>query len=293
MSHISRLWAPAKVNLFLHVGPARPDGRHDLDSLVVFAGSEAADVLTIEPAASFNLFVQGDTAPAAGPIEDNLVWRAVRDMEAVSGRQLNYSVILEKNLPIAAGIGGGSADAGAVMRALSDPSRLSVDRLLRIAARLGGDVPAALLSAPCLMRGDGERVKPVSDLPVVSALLVNPGVACPTGAVFNAHDERGGGSDFRECDLPDLADGSNLIAWLSNETRNDLEAPARRLVPEIERVLSALGALSEARLVRMTGSGATCFALFDTPAMAARAEMEILSAHPGWWTRATTLGDGA
>lgn len=293
MSHISRLWAPAKVNLFLHVGSARPDGRHDLDSLVVFAGSEAADVLTIEAAASFSLSVRGETAPAAGPIEDNLVWRAVRDMEAVSGRELNYSVILEKNLPVAAGIGGGSADAGAAMRALSDSSRLDVERLLGIAARLGGDVPAALLSAPCLMRGDGERVKPVSDLPIVSALLVNPGVACPTGAVFKAYDEQGGGSDFRECDLPDLADGPSLIAWLAGETRNDLEAPARRLVPEVGRVLSALEVLSDARLVRMTGSGATCFALFDTPVKAASAEIEILSAHPGWWTRATTLGDGA
>lgn len=293
MSHISRLWAPAKVNLFLHVGPARHDGRHDLDSLVVFAGPEAADVLSVEPAESFSLTVRGATAPLAGPVEDNLVWRAVRDMEAVSGRALDYSVILEKNLPVAAGVGGGSADAGAVMRALSDPSRLDVEQLLGIAARLGGDVPAALLSSPCLMRGDGERVKPVSDLPVVPALLVNPGVACPTGAVFQAYDAQGGGLDFRECDLPEPTDGSHLIAWLAGETCNDLEGPARHLVPEIERVLSELGALSDARLVRMTGSGATCFALFDTEVQAATAEMEILSAHPGWWTRATLLGDGA
>ncbi len=293
MSHISRLWAPAKVNLFLHVGPARRDGRHDLDSLVVFAGPEVADVLFVEPAASFDLTVRGETASATGPIEDNLVSRAVRGMETVSGRPLNYSILLEKNLPVAAGVGGGSADAGAVMRALAEPSGLGVEQLLAIAARLGGDVPASLLSAPCLMRGDGDRVEPVSDLPALPALLVNPRFACPTGPVFKAFDEEGGGADFRELDLPEAADASTLIAWLLSETRNDLEPPARHLVPEIEDVLSALESLSGARLVRMTGSGATCFALFETQAMAMDAEAEIRRTRPGWWARAAMLGEGA
>lgn len=287
------LFAPAKVNLYLHVGPARADGRHDLDSLVVFAGPEAADRLSLKPAEAFSLHVTGETAQAAGAGEDNLVARAVRAIEAASGRSLNFAIDLEKRLPVAAGLGGGSADAGAVLRALEDISGLSKARLLELAADLGGDVPAAFLNQPSLMRGDGERVAPVSGLPPVAALIVNPGAACPTGPVFRRYDERGGGKGFSEIEPPAFSSSAALIDWLADETRNDLEASAVDLVPEIAGVMETLAALPGARLARMSGSGASCFALFETQGEAEDAARYLEAQKPGWWARATQLGEGA
>lgn len=293
MSDVRTLHAPAKVNLFLHVGAAREDGRHDLDSLVVFAGASASDVLNFEAAEAFSLTVTGDTAQAVGPLQDNLVCRAVKDMETASGAPLSYAVHLEKRLPVAAGMGGGSADAGAALRALHEACGLDREAALSIAAHLGGDVPAAFVNRPLLMRGDGDHVSEVHGLPSVPAVLVNSGCACPTGAVFRQFDALGGGEGFSETPLPQFESVAGLIDWLSEKTRNDLEAPAIDLVPEIAETLGTLRDVSGADFVRMSGSGATCFAVFETLAEAEQVAGDLAIAKPGWWISATLLGEGA
>lgn len=290
MPGATRILAPAKVNLFLHVGPVRGDGRHDLDSLVVFADARAADTLEIAPAPGFTLRVTGPHAGAAGPLEDNLVARARHRLEAAAGALPGMAVTLEKTLPVAAGIGGGSADAGAFLRHAGPLAGLSMAQLLALAARLGGDVPAAVGSRPCRMRGDGNRVDPVDGLPALAGVLANPGVPCPTGPVFHASDAAGGGAGFAEIDLPAFDGAGALIDWLAAATRNDLEAPAIGLVPEIGAALDALRQLPGARLARMSGSGATCLALFDDEAAAQRAAAQLSAAQPGWWVRASRLG---
>ncbi len=290
MSGATSILAPAKVNLFLHVGPVRGDGRHDLDSLVVFADARAADTLEVLPEKAFSLQVTGPHAAAAGPLEDNLVMKAQRLLEATAGDLPGMAVTLEKALPVAAGIGGGSADAGAFLRHVGHLAGVPGGALLALAARLGGDVPAALGARPCRMRGDGDRVEPVDDLPALAAVLANPGVPCPTGPVFRAYDAAGGGAGFAETDLPAFDGAGALIGWLAAATRNDLEAPATGLVPEIGACLGALDRLRGAQLARMSGSGATCFALFGEEAAAERAAAQLVAAQPGWWVRATRLG---
>lgn len=286
-------WASAKVNLFLHVGPRRSDGRHDLDSLVMFADAEAADRLVLAPARSDALTVEGPFADAAGSSADNLALKAVAALRAVSSEPLAAEIHLDKQLPVAAGLGGGSADAAAVLRALGPLAGLDEAGCLALAARLGGDVPAALLNRPCLMRGDGDRVAALTGLPALPAILVNPGAPCPTGQVFQAYDAAGGGAGFGERPLPAPGSLDALIDWLAAETTNDLEAPATGLVPAIAAVAAALNALSGVRLVRLSGSGATVFALFTTQGEAEAAAAELRAAHPDWWVRATVLGVGA
>ncbi|MEL6475066.1 MAG: 4-(cytidine 5'-diphospho)-2-C-methyl-D-erythritol kinase [Pseudomonadota bacterium] len=285
--------APAKVNLFLHVGPPRADGRHPLDSLVVFAGPEAADQLILSTAETFELQVSGRTAEAAGSTADNLVTRAAMALQAASGKPITITARLDKRLPVAAGIGGGSADAGAILRALADQSGLDECSLLEIAATLGGDVPAAMLNRPCQMRGDGDRVSVVDGLPALNAVLVNCGAPCPTGPVFRLYDEHVGLGPLVEIDPPIGLHASDLMNWLGAETRNDLEAPATALVPEIGETLDALRELDGARLVRMSGSGATCFALFESGENAQAAALALEQTRPSWWVRATKLGTGA
>ncbi|MCL4131150.1 UNVERIFIED_CONTAM: hypothetical protein GTU68_000033 [Idotea baltica] len=266
--------APAKVNLFLHVGRVKANGRHDLDSLVVFAGEEAADLVRAEPKDAFHF-----TAIGIDQDSDNLVVQAAQALREAAGVEADVAIDLEKQLPIAAGIGGGSADAGATLRALTTLWGLDVAVAEAVAPGLGGDVPAALLSETCLMRGEGERIAPVGLPAPLPAVLVNPGAACGTGAVFGAFDAAGGGALFAEAAFPTFPAGSN-----------DLEAAARQVQPAVADVLDALEELDGALLTRMSGSGATCFALYDTLEMARAAEETILAAHPGWWARATMLG---
>lgn len=282
--------APAKVNLFLHVGPVKPNGRHDLDSLAVFADTRACDWLSAEPAADLRLDVAGPYGAAAGPDADNLVLRAAQALQAAGGTAAGARLQLQKWLPVAAGIGGGSSDAAAALRRLT--ALWGLDPVLAEAAApgLGGDVPVALAGVPARMRGEGERVDPVALPGRLPALLVNPGVACPTGPVFRAYDAGGGGGDFGEIDpWPEFDSAQALTSWLA-EQRNDLEAPAIGLVPEIGEVLDFLRAQPGVRLARMSGSGATCFALFDAIAFAERAAVAARETRPDWWTAACTLG---
>ena len=285
-------WAPAKVNLYLHVGPPKSNGRHDLDSLVVFSGTGAADHLTAEPAEELSLAVTGPYAAAAGAGEDNLVLQAARALQAASGNQTGARLSLKKWLPVAAGIGGGSSDAATALRLLTKLWNIDPAHAAALAPGLGGDVPVALAGQPALMRGEGERVTPLAALPSIAAILINPGVPCPTGPVFRAYDAAGGGVRFKEiAPLPEFSSPKALAAWLVDQ-RNDLEAPAISLVPEIGAALEFLRAQPGVLLARMSGSGATCFALFEALAFAERATamlaLEKDKAH--WWSATSRLG---
>lgn len=288
--------ASAKVNLYLHVGPVQENGRHPLDSLVVFAGAEASDCLTLTSADALSLTLSGPSAGAIEVGEDNLVLLAAEALCGASGVPFGAEMALEKHLPVAAGIGGGSADAGAALRGLTALWNLSPGLAAQVAPGLGGDVPVSLYSAPCLMQGEGERVTPVSLPAPLPAVLVNPGVACPTGPIFRAFDGADGGRDFREQPLPDFPSGADgktaLINWLCLQ-ENDLQAPAIALVPEVGIVLDALDAIDTALVCRMSGSGATCFALFETMNEARGAAAKLRAEHYDWWVQATELGQGA
>jgi len=287
-----RVAAPAKVNLYLHVGPVRADGRHPLDSLVAFAGEPACDWLDFRPAPETVLTVTGEGAAVAGPVPDNLVLRAVSALEAAAEAVPPHAITLEKVLPVAAGLGGGSADAGAVLRTLGPLAGLGEAALMQMAAGLGGDVPACMLAAACRMQGDGDRVALAPRLPPLPALLVNPRIPCPTGPVFAEFDRLGG---MQALDLPALPDFSELgvdgvIGWLAAGTGNDLEPAACRLVPEIAGVLETLSGLPGARLARMSGSGASCFTLFADMAAAQAGCDELVRVRPDWWASPVLLG---
>jgi len=286
--------APAKINLTLHVGKAKKNGRHPLDSLTVFAGASAADRMTVEAADTLQFAVIGPFAEACGELNDNLVFKAAYALQTVLQTDQGARVTLVKHLPVAAGIGGGSADAGATLRLLNQlwggPD--NYQQLISIGAQLGGDVPACILSRPLLMRGEGEHLVPVSLPAPLPALLVNPGIACPTGQVFQTFDASGGGEDFREMTPPTFKSSAAVLKWLEG-TFNDLEAPAIVRHPEIATTLATLRDLPGARFARMSGSGATCFALFDTMDDANVAMTALKAKQPGWWCTATEFGGGA
>lgn len=285
-------WAPAKVNLYLHVGPVQPNGRHPLDSLVVFADFTAADHLQVSPAGSLSLDVTGPHAAAAGTGADNLVMKAAIALQAASGTRAGAHLRLAKHLPVAAGIGGGSSDAAAALRLLTRLWDIDPAHAGAIAPGLGGDVPVALAGVPSLMRGEGERVSPAPALPGMAAVLINPNVACPTGPVFRAYDAAGGGQGFAETGaIPDFGNARALAEWLRLQ-RNDLEAPAIARVPEIGAVLDFLNAQRGVLLARMSGSGATCFALFENLASAELATVVLKqdAARKHWWSAACRLG---
>ncbi len=285
--------ASAKVNLFLHVGPVKPNGRHDLDSLVVFAGADAADCVRAEPSDALRFEICGPRAAEAGRPDDNLVLRAARALQTRAQVRQGARLCLDKHLPVAAGLGGGSSDAAATLRVLTDMWRLDASIARDLAPSLGGDVPVALMRAPALMRGEGERLMPVAGLPPLPAVLVNPGVPCPTGPVFAAFDAAGGGADFREIErMPEFSSPEALATWLLRQ-RNDLEAPARAAVPEIADALRVISAEPSNLLARMSGSGATCFGLFAGLAQAEAARDRIRTSCPGWWVVSTVLGAGA
>ena len=285
--------APAKVNLFLHVGEVQANGRHPLDSLVMFAGPEAADRVSVETADKLTLNVTGPRSAGLEIDERNLVLRAANALLEASGKMRGAALTLDKHLPVAAGIGGGSADAGATLRLLRDLWSLDADLVQQVAVPLGGDVPVALTGRTALMQGEGERVLVQEEMPTLPAVLVNPGVDCPTGAVFKAFDAAGAGAGFSElARIPRFETATTMIDWLESQ-RNDLEPVAIDLVPVIGKVLAAMSELPQARLARMSGSGATCFALFDTRDAADVAAEDIAATYPDWWVRATGLGDAA
>jgi 4-diphosphocytidyl-2-C-methyl-D-erythritol kinase len=287
--------APAKINLMLHIVGRRPDGYHDLESLVVFA--RLGDTLSFTPAPALALAVCGPTAQASGAINDNLVLRAARALaERVDGLELGRFELI-KRLPVAAGLGGGSSDAAAALRLLARINRLAVDdpRLQDAARATGADVPVCLDPRPRVMRGLGDVLSGPIELPPLPAVLVNPGVAVPTKDVFAAFHGRQR-EPLLQTSLAVFEEGAarrrpkmaEVIKTLA-ACRNDLEAPAVLIAPVISDVLDGLRALAGCRLARMSGSGATCFGLFDTAPGAAAAARALRAKHPKWWIRATRL----
>jgi len=281
-----REFAPAKVNLFLHVGDKRPDGFHDLESLVVFA--EVGDVLEFAPAEKLNLSVTGPFAKGLQNENDNLVLRAARALAANSKTPAGAAIALTKNLPVASGIGGGSSDAAATLRGLVKLWKLNVlaDDLRAIAEELGSDVPVCIEGRSAWMKGRGERVTPAQHLAVMAMVLVNPGVAVPTADVFRALQSRRGTGAVDQAQR--IAKPAELIAFLKN-TANDLEAPARTIAPVIGEVLGELSRMPGIELERMSGSGATCFGLFEDDGAAQMAATALSHSHPQWWVRATRI----
>ncbi|HEX4199071.1 MAG TPA: 4-(cytidine 5'-diphospho)-2-C-methyl-D-erythritol kinase [Caulobacteraceae bacterium] len=278
-------FAAAKVNLFLHVGPPQPDGYHPIASLFVFA--DVGDRLALRDEAGPPLAIGGPFGGelSAGP--DNLVIRAA---EALS-RDLAVGLKLEKHLPLAAGLGGGSADAAATLRLLNPllPEPRAAAELTAIAARLGADVAACLESRPVMATGRGDQLSPAPRLPVLHAVLVNPGVESPTGPVYRAYDQ-GVQAAADGPDMPESLATARDVADLIDRARNDLEAPAVRLAPEIGTVLDVLRAAPETLAARMSGSGATSFALCPGAAGAEALAARLAAAHPRWWVRACRLG---
>lgn len=270
--------ARAKVNLALHVVGRRADGYHLLDSLVVFA--DFGDRITVAPGQGLRLTVTGPQGGGLAADDDNLCLRAARAM-AGPGAQIT----LEKHLPVASGIGGGSADAAATLQALSRLWRVPLPDAAAVLA-LGADVPVCLAGRPARMEGVGEVLSPLPPLPAAWLVLVNPGVAVSTPAVFRALERRDNAR--LPATLPRLATAEELAAFLMMQ-RNDLEAPATALAPVIGQVRSALSAQSGCLMARMSGSGATCFGLFPDALNAAAAAAALRQAQPGWWVEAAEL----
>jgi len=282
--------APAKVNLSLMVLGRRADGYHALDSLVTFAA--AGDRLTLTPGKLLSLRVRGATAEQAGPIEDNLVVKAANALaREIPGLRLGRFT-LDKRLPVAAGLGGGSSDAAAALRLLARANRLPLDdaRLRRVARRTGADVPVCLDPRPRRMRGIGDVLSAPLAIQPLAAVLVNPGVAVPTEDVFAILGLKPGTGVRRAARARPLPRGwDDLIEALAGE-RNDLEPPAITLQPVIATVLASLRKQPGCGLARMSGSGATCFGLFASARAAAAAARDLSERRPRWWVKATLLG---
>ena len=270
--------APAKVNLYLHVTGRRADGYHLLDSLAVFG--PAADRLEAAPAGALTLALEGPFAAGLAAEPDNLVLRAARALAAAAGLPGGAALRLAKHLPIASGIGGGSADAAAALRLLDRfwGCGLGEARLAAIGARLGADIPVCLAARPRRMQGVGEVLLPAPALPDCGLLLVNPGVALATPAVFRARPP----GFTPAAELPAAWADAAAMARDLGRLRNDLEAPAIGLCPPVAEVLAAIGRLPGCLLARMSGSGATCFGLFASPGAAEA----VAGGLPGGWWRA-------
>ena len=275
--------ACAKINLALHIIGRRPDGYHELDSIVAFA--DVADVLTIAPATDVSISLSGPFANDLLPGGENIVltaWRLLADY--AREKNIPFSPVkfqLEKNLPVAAGIGGGSADAAAALRGLIKLFNVSVSAqdMEEIALKLGADVPVCLVQETCRMRGIGEIIEPIAVGFPGAVLLVNPRIPLLTPGVFEALNLQCGQS-FGTA----IGDLTDIRSW-----RNDLTAPAIKIVPEIAGVLESLSSQSKIICARMSGSGATCFGLFENFELAQSAANRISEKHPNWWVAAARL----
>jgi len=270
--------APAKINLALHVRARRADGYHELETL--FAFLTHGDTITLAHAPAPVFAVTGPFGEVLRREGDNLVLRASARFADRFGTSQNLSITLDKHLPIASGIGGGSADAAATLRALATLNGVAPDHpaLFEIAEQLGADVPACLLGKSAIGTGRGEHLVPIDGLTGTPVLLVNPGVAVSTGPVFRGWDKIDRGA---------IPAGTLIEQALSG--RNDLEPAARVIAPVIGEVVALLAAQPGVLLARMSGSGATCFALFETPAMRAAAAAIIGATQPGWWCLESAL----
>lgn len=277
--------APAKINLTLRVRGRRADGYHLLESLVAFAG--LADELTLSPGASLMLDTAGPFAGASGAAEHNLVFKAASAFARAFKVPPAGIFRLIKNIPVAAGLGGGSSDAAATLRLMARVHDIapSDPRLMRVAGVLGADVPVCLNPRAKVMRGIGDELSPPLNLPQLAAVLVNPGVPLPTRDVFAAF-QMPAADPGAMSEVP--RERSALITWLAAHA-NDLTPAAIVCAPVIADVLASLAALPGTRLARMSGSGSTCFALFDTHAEAETAVRSLLARHSDWWIRSTMV----
>ncbi|MHA1539622.1 MAG: 4-(cytidine 5'-diphospho)-2-C-methyl-D-erythritol kinase [Alphaproteobacteria bacterium] len=275
--------APAKINLFLHIVGKQDNGYHLLESLVVF--TKAGDRITITEADEFSLTIEGDYAAAlqAFPMTDNLISQTVFLCAKAMGRAPNLLVTLEKNLPLASGIGGGSADAAATLRALTRlwQMDLSAEALNKMALKLGADVPACLTSQSGMLTDTATFTALEKPLPETFIVLVNPQIPLSTPAVFKR---------YQPPFSPPLSNISQAWDWERIlETTNDLAAPAIKVVPEIQKILIALEKTAGCAISRMSGSGATCFGLYQHKNAAEKAAAKIKADHPDWWVVATEI----
>lgn len=281
-------FAPAKVNLYLHVGPPGPDGYHPIESWMVFA--DVGDEVALVPGGAYSLELTGPFAEGLSTGPDNLVLRA-RDAAMAcmtTARVRRFGLALDKRLPVASGLGGGSSDGAATLRLLGDYLGLSPSKLMDLALTLGSDVPACLTAGSLIARGRGEQISPGFKAPPLHAVLVNPGRAVSTAAVFGLYDRSeirplGEGPTARP-----LAGFDEVLAVLES-TCNDLEAPATMIEPLIGDVLASLRRSPAVGLARMSGSGATCFGLCENRKAAEDLAASLGRDHPRWWVRACTL----
>ena len=285
--------APAKINLYLHVTGKRPDGFHELDSLVVFTAS--GDTVRVSPAASgagLHFTASGPFADRIGPDADNLVVRAARLMaETVDPASLDVDIHLTKRLPVAAGIGGGSSDAAATLRALNRYWEAGLDdaQLATLGLQLGADVPMCLYRNPVFVGGIGEAITKAPALPLLSLVLVNPGIGLATPDVFKAYADGHDGKFSAAQRFADEPGSPGALAELLKKRGNDLSPAALSLAPVIGEMLSELGRQPGCLLARMSGSGATCFGLFADSAEAEAARHTIQLNHDAWWCDAMML----
>jgi 4-diphosphocytidyl-2-C-methyl-D-erythritol kinase len=283
-------FAPAKVNLFLHVGPLGADGYHPLASLVTFA--DVGDVVRMRLADRMGFQIEGPFASELSADADNLVTRAWRlALDRLGTLEGAFQLTLDKRLPIASGVGGGSSDAAATLMMMASafaPEWLwggEDDTLLELAAQLGADVPMCLYPAARLALGRGDELDYPQPFPDLDAVLVNPLKPSPTGAVYRAYDAAGAPGDARPPEWPDALETVHDVAGFLATCRNDLEAPAISLQPAIADVLGALNARPETIFARMSGSGATCFALCANHQDRRDVAFSLSAAHPDWWVK--------
>jgi len=289
-------FAPAKVNLFLHVGAPAADGYHPLCSLMVFA--DVGDRVRLLPGEAPGLHLEGPFAGAlalsGGAGADNLILRA-RDLflQTFGPAPARFRLILEKNLPIASGVGGGSADAAATLALLAayyDLPAEAISDLRNLATQLGADVPACLVGETVIAEGRGDVLSEAVAFPAVHAVLVNPGLPAETARVYAAFDQHGFAGDLTRPTAPRRPkNGAEMAAFLRSQ-RNDLEGPALTVQPAIKEVLDELKGSPETLLARMSGSGATCFAICETSVSARVLAKSVKAAHPAWWVRVCRLG---
>ncbi|MAH83003.1 MAG: 4-(cytidine 5'-diphospho)-2-C-methyl-D-erythritol kinase [Rhodospirillaceae bacterium TMED8] len=291
MKNTFKQFAPAKINLYLHITGRRDNGYHELDSLVVFA--EIGDMLRVEPSSTLSLEVTGPFARDISVDHDNLVLRAAKWLLDKLGNPvgLGAAMHLEKNLPVSSGLGGGSADAAATIKTLAClwGGPLAQTDTSSLALGLGADVPVCMAGVPAVMRGIGEVLLPIDKVPALSAVLVNPGISVSTPAVFKERDNVFSG--FFNIGDP-AGDAIALISAL-RKSRNHLTKSAMLLAPEISATLSAISATSDCLLVRMSGSGATCFGLYGSNEAAACAARELRANRPDWWVESTVFQGNA
>ena len=282
------IFAPAKINLYLHITGRLDNGYHTLDSLVVFA--DIGDRVEIEPATDFQFRVDGPYAGGFSPKEldsspnsSNLIVQAVWSLARAAQKVPNIRATLTKNLPLASGLGGGSSDAAAVIWGLLEWWGLSSQAhyLPGLMARLGADVPVCLPCKPARVRGIGDILDPAPPMPEVAVVLVHPGKACPTSDVFSRFN---GGLKEAQNMPQNLDSFENLVSFLKNQ-ENDLYSAARTTVPEIDNAINALSSQKGCAIARLSGAGATCFGLFESEALAQNAANNIAAENPDWWVK--------